>query len=154
MLSILGFSMIIIFMVLIMKKKMTPLTALVLIPVAVASLAGFGPELGTMMKEGVRDIGLTGVMLIFAILYFSLMIDTGLFEPLVNIILKYVGNSPIKTTVGTVMLTTLVSLDGDGSSTYLIVIAAFLPLYKRLKMNPLVLACLVMLTGCIMNILP
>src|ERR1700750_319676 len=98
MLTFLGFVMILIFMVLIMNKKMTPLTALVIVPVTVALFAGFGPELGEMMKNGVKEIALTGVMLIFAILYFSLMIDTGLFEPLVNIILKTVGDNPVKTT--------------------------------------------------------
>ncbi|MDP9961191.1 CitMHS family transporter [Chryseobacterium lathyri] len=154
MLTFLGFLMILIFMVLIMNKKMTPLTALVIVPVTVALFAGFGPELGGMMKNGVKEIALTGVMLIFAILYFSLMIDTGLFEPLVNIILKAVGDNPIKTTIGTAILTTLVSLDGDGSSTYLIVVAAMLPLYKKQGMNPLILTCIIMLAGQIMNILP
>jgi len=154
MLTFLGFLMIIIFMVLIMNKKMTPLTALVIVPVVIALFAGFGPELGDMMKNGVKEIALTGVMLIFAILYFSLMIDTGLFEPLVNIILKTVGDNPIKTTIGTAVLTALVSLDGDGSSTYLIVVAAMLPLYKKQGMNPLVLTCIIMLAGQIMNILP
>ncbi|UWX60483.1 citrate:proton symporter [Chryseobacterium oranimense] len=154
MLTFLGFLMILIFMVLIMNKKMTPLTALVIVPVTIALFAGFGPELGDMMKNGVKEIALTGVMLIFAILYFSLMIDTGLFEPLVNIILKAVGDNPIKTTIGTAVLTALVSLDGDGSSTYLIVVAAMLPLYKKQGMNPLILTCIIMLAGQIMNILP
>lgn len=154
MLTFLGFVMILIFMVLIMNKKMTPLTALVIVPVTVALFAGFGPELGEMMKNGVKEIALTGVMLIFAILYFSLMIDTGLFEPLVNIILKTVGDNPVKTTIGTAVLTALVSLDGDGSSTYLIVVAAMLPLYKKQGMNPLILTCIIMLAGQIMNILP
>lgn len=154
MLTFLGFLMIFIFMILIMNKKMTPLTALVIVPVAIALIAGFGPQLGDMMKNGVKEIALTGVMLIFAILYFSLMIDTGLFEPLVNIILKAVGDNPIKTTIGTAVLTALVSLDGDGSSTYLIVVAAMLPLYKKQGMNPLILTCIIMLAGQIMNILP
>lgn len=154
MLTLLGFLMIIIFMVLIMNKKMTPLTALVIVPVTIALFAGFGPQLGEMMKNGVKEIALTGVMLIFAILYFSLMIDTGLFEPLVNIILKAVGDNPIKTTIGTAVLTALVSLDGDGSSTYLIVVAAMLPLYKKQGINPLILTCIIMLAGQIMNILP
>lgn len=154
MLTFLGFLMIVIFMLLIMLKKMTPITALVIIPVSVALLAGFGPDLGEMMKNGVKEIALTGVMLLFAILYFSLMIDTGLFEPLVNIILKAVGDNPVKTTLGTAILTTLVSLDGDGSSTYIIVVAAMLPLYKKQGINPLVLTCIVMLAGGIMNILP
>ncbi|QWT85408.1 TRAP transporter large permease subunit [Chryseobacterium sp. PCH239] len=154
MLTFLGFLMIFIFMILIMNKKMTPLTALVIVPITIALFAGFGPQLGDMMKNGVKEIALTGVMLIFAILYFSLMIDTGLFEPLVNIILKAVGDNPIKTTIGTAVLTALVSLDGDGSSTYLIVVAAMLPLYKKQGMNPLILTCIIMLAGQIMNILP
>lgn len=154
MLTFLGFLMIFIFMILIMNKKMTPLTALVIVPVTIALFAGFGPQLGDMMRNGVKEIALTGVMLIFAILYFSLMIDTGLFEPLVNIILKAVGDNPIKTTIGTAVLTALVSLDGDGSSTYLIVVAAMLPLYKKQGMNPLILTCIIMLAGQIMNILP
>lgn len=154
MLSLLGFSMIAIFMVLIMKKKLTPLTALVIVPVVIAILAGFGSELGPIMKKGVKEIAFTGVMLVFAILYFSLMIDAGLFKPLVNFILKAVGDNPVKTTIGTAALTTLVSLDGDGSSTYLIVVAALLPLYKKQGMNPLVLTCIIMLAGGIMNILP
>ncbi|KGE15931.1 CitMHS family transporter [Sphingobacterium deserti] len=154
MLSFLGFFMIGLFMLFIMMKKLTPLTALVLIPVAIATLAGYGPDLGPMMKKGVQDIAFTGVMLIFAILYFSLMIDTGLFEPLVRLIRRNVGNDPIKTTLGTVALTTLVSLDGDGSSTYLIVVAALLPVYKKQGIKPLVLTCLIMLSGGIMNILP
>ncbi|WP_419869854.1 CitMHS family transporter [Chryseobacterium sp. CT-SW4] len=154
MLTIIGFLMITVFMILIMNKKMTPLTALVLIPLLIAYIAGFGEELGNMMKDGVNEIALTGVMLIFAILYFSLMIDTGLFEPLVNAIIKAVGDNPVKTTLGTALLTTLVSLDGDGSSTYLIVVAALLPLYKKQGMNPLILTCIIMLAGGIMNILP
>ncbi|WP_316929373.1 CitMHS family transporter [Chryseobacterium daeguense] len=154
MLTILGFSMIVIFMVLIMYKKMTPLTALVLVPVIIAVAAGYSSELGEMTKTGIKEIAMTGVMLIFAILFFSLMIDTWLFEPLVNVILKAVGDNPVKTTVGTAILTTLVSLDGDGSSTYIIVVAAMLPLYKKQGMNPLILTCIVMLAGGIMNILP
>ncbi len=53
MLTFLGFLMIFIFMILIMNKKMTPLTALVIVPVAIALIAGFGPQLGDMMKNGV-----------------------------------------------------------------------------------------------------
>ena len=154
MLTFLGFSMIVIFMLLIMNKKMTPLTALVLVPVIIALLAGFAPELNGMMKDGVKEIGLTGIMLIFAILYFSLMIDTGLFEPLVAVILKLAGDHPVETTLGTALLTILVSLDGDGASTYIIVVAAMLPLYKKQRMNPLVLSRIIMLAGGIMNILP
>jgi len=48
----------------------------------------------------------------------------------------------------------MVSLDGDGSTTYIITIAALLPLYKRYDMNRLYLCCLLMSTSGIMNLTP
>jgi CitMHS family citrate-Mg2+:H+ or citrate-Ca2+:H+ symporter len=154
MLIILGFSMIIVFMYLIMTKRLFPLTALILIPILFAILGGFTADLGSIIMEGVKNIAPTGIMLIFGILFFSIMIDAGLFDPLVNLILKFVKGDPLKIAVGTALLTILVSLDGDGATTYMIVVAAMLPLYKKLGMNPLVLACIIMLGGGVMNILP
>ncbi|OXA88946.1 CitMHS family transporter [Flavobacterium hercynium] len=154
MLTILGFSMIMVFMYLIMTKRLFPLTALILIPILFAIFAGFTADLGSIIMDGVKNIAPTGIMLIFGILFFSIMIDAGLFDPLVNLILKFVKGDPVKIAVGTALLTILVSLDGDGATTYMIVVAAMLPLYKKLGMNPLVLACIIMLGGGVMNILP
>jgi CitMHS family citrate-Mg2+:H+ or citrate-Ca2+:H+ symporter len=42
-----------------------------------------------MMLEGIKKIAPTGVMLMFAILYFGVMIDAGLFDPLVRVILRF-----------------------------------------------------------------
>ncbi|WP_166919888.1 CitMHS family transporter [Flavobacterium poyangense] len=154
MLTILGFSMIMVFMYLIMSKKLFPLTALILIPILFAIFGGFSADLGTIMMDGVKNIAPTGIMLVFGILFFSIMIDAGLFDPLVNLILKLVKGDPVKIALGTALLTVLVSLDGDGATTYMIVVAAMLPLYKKMGMNPLVLACIIMLSGGVMNILP
>ncbi|WP_264530530.1 CitMHS family transporter [Flavobacterium sp. N502540] len=154
MLTILGFSMIIVFMYLIMTKRLFPLTALILIPILFAIFGGFTADLGSIIMEGVKNIAPTGIMLIFGILFFSIMIDAGLFDPLVNLILKFVKGDPVKIALGTAFLTVLVSLDGDGATTYMIVVAAMLPLYKKLGMNPLVLSCIIMLGGGVMNILP
>lgn len=154
MLTILGFAMIIVFMYLIMSKKLFPLTALILIPIIFALFGGFASDIGTIVMDGLKNIAPTGVMLIFGILFFSIMIDAGLFDPLVNLILKQVKGDPVKIAFGTAVLTVLVSLDGDGATTYMIVVAAMLPLYKKLGMNPLVLSCIIMLGGGVMNILP
>lgn len=56
--------------------------------------------------------------------------------------------------MATAIITILVGLDGDGSSTFMISISAMLPLYKRLGMNRLVLACVVALAAGVMNIIP
>lgn len=153
-LTILAFGMIVVFMTLIMTKRLSVLTALILVPIVFGLIGGFGSGLGPMMLEGVRAIAPTGIMLAFAIIYFGLMIDVGLFEPVVRVVVRLVDGDPVKTVVGTAVLALTVSLDGDGSTTYLIVTAAMLPLYQRLGLSRLVLASVIMQAGGIMNILP
>ena len=154
MLTVLAFTMVIVFMTLIMTKRVSPLIALILVPIAFGIIGGFWKELGPMMLDGIRNLAPTGVMLMFAILYFGIMIDAGLFEPFVQTILRLVRGDPMKIVVGTAALALLVSLDGDGSTTYMITVAAMLPLYRRLGIRPLVLACVTMMAGGVMNILP
>ena len=154
MLTILAFGMVLVFMTLIMTRKLSPLTALILVPIAFGVLAGFAGSLGAMMLAGIVKIAPTGIMLTFAILYFAIMIDAGLFEPAVTALVRVVGDDPVRVVVGTAVLALVVSLDGDGSTTYMITAAAMLPLYRRLGIRPLVLACVTMLAGGVMNILP
>jgi CitMHS family citrate-Mg2+:H+ or citrate-Ca2+:H+ symporter len=153
-LTLLAYALIVVFMALIMTKRLSVLTALTLVPIAFGLLAGFGWELGPMMLEGIKALAPTGVMLTFAILYFGIMIDAGLFDPVVRLVVRLVGGDPSRIVVGTAALALVVSLDGDGSTTYLITTSAMLPLYVRLKMDRLVLASVIMQAGGIMNILP
>lgn len=153
-LTLLAYTLIVTFMALIMTKRLSVITALVLVPVAFGLLGGFGAKLGPMMLDGVKALAPTGVMLAFAILYFGLMIDAGLFDPVVKLVVRLVGGDPAKIVVGTAALALFVSLDGDGSTTYLITTTALLPLYVRLKMDRLILASVIMQAGGVMNILP
>ena len=153
-LTLLGFGMVITFMTLIMTKRLSPLVALILVPIIFALLGGFGSGIDKMMLDGIRKIAPTGVMLMFAILYFGVMIDAGLFDPIVGRILRAVKGDPLKIVVGTTVLALVISLDGDGSTTYMIVVASMLPLYRRLKMNALSMTCLAMLASGVMNLTP
>ncbi|WP_050184293.1 CitMHS family transporter [Domibacillus robiginosus] len=154
MLAILGFSMVAVFMYLIMSGKLSALIALMIVPAAFALFAGFGSELGEMALTGITDLAPTGVMLMFAILYFGIMIDAGLFDPVVGKILKAVKGDPMKIVVGTAVLAMIVSLDGDGTTTYMITISAMLPLYQRLKMNPLILPAVALMACGVTNLTP
>lgn len=154
MLTALAFGMVIVFMALIMTKRLSPITALIIVPVVFGMLGGFTKGLGPMMLAGVTKLAPTGVMLTFAILYFAIMIEAGLFDPIVRAIVRVVHGDPMKIVVGTAVLALLVSLDGDGSTTYMITTAAMLPLYRRLGIRPLILACVTMMAGGVMNILP
>jgi len=106
------------------------------------------------MLDGVKALAPTAVMLLFAILFFSIMIDVGLFEPVVQTVVRLVKGDPVRILVGTSILTLLVSLDGDGSTTFLIVTSALMPLYKRLGLSRLMAASVMMQASGVMNILP
>ncbi|MGR6920051.1 CitMHS family transporter [[Actinomadura] parvosata] len=154
MIAILGFLTIGLFLVLTMTRRVSVLTALVLVPVATALAGGFASGMGPMILEGLGKVAPTGIMIAFAVLYFSLMIDSGLFDPLIRGILRLAKDDPLRIAVGTAVLTMCVALDGDGASTFLITVSALLPVYKRLGMSPLVLTGVVALGAGVMNMVP
>lgn len=149
-----GFVMVVSFVVILMTRRLSALTALVLVPAVFALAAGFGPNLGTMVVDAMRTLAPTAVMLIFAMLYFMVMTDAGMFDPLAKAVVRAVGGDPAKVFIGTVALGFLVALDGDGATVYMIVLSALLPIYKRLGLSiPMVAALLLHCTG-LGNMLP
>lgn len=154
MLTILGFTMIATFLVLIMLKKMSPIAALVLIPALFCVFVGKGAKLGDYVIDGVTSLAPTAAMLMFAIVYFGVMIDVGLFDPIVRGILKFCKADPLRIVVGTAVLAAIVSLDGDGSTTFMITVSAMYPLYKRLKMSLVVMTGVAAMANGVMNTLP
>src|SRR5215207_519878 len=138
----------------IMTKRLSVLVALILIPTVAGLLAGAGADLGKMMLDGIGRVAPVGVMIIFAVLYFGLMLDVGLFDPMINRLLRFVKGDPLKVVLATAILTMAVSLDGDGATTFLITVSAMLPLYQRLGMSRLVLSGIVALSAGVMNIIP
>src|SRR5436190_299266 len=146
MLSLSGFLIIFGFIYLITTRKMAAFTALVILPVLVALFGGFAPELGTMMLTGVSTIAPTAVMMMFAIIYFGIMADVGLFDSLIIKILHTVKGDPLKIIIGTVILAMIASLEGEGAVVFMIVCAALLPIYQKLHINPVILAVI-----CVMD---
>ena len=161
MLIVLGFVMIAVFMYLILSKRLTPVVGLILVPVVFGIIA---VQLGVadIVEDGVagavmdaiKSFAPTAALLFFAIIYFGLMIDVGLFDPLIRLILRLVGNSPVRLVIGTAVLAGLVSLDGDGSTTFIITVSALLPIYLKLGMSPVVLTVVANLANGVLNIVP
>lgn len=155
MLALLGFATIIVFLALILTKRLSVITALVVVPIVFGLLAGVGvKELSEMMLAGIKQVAPTGILLFFAVLFFAVMLDVGLFDPVIAFIIKQVKGDPLKVVMGTAILTMIVHLDGDGTATFMIVISAFLPVYKELKMNRLILAGIVALSVGPLHLVP
>lgn len=155
MLAFLGFSTIAVFLILIMSKRMSVMTALVLTPVVFGFIAGFNAtDLGKFALDGIKQVAPTGILLMFAVLYFATMLDAGLFDPVIAFIIKSVKGDPLKVIMGTAILTMIVHLDGDGTATFMIVLSAFLPIYKALKINRLILSSIVALSVGPLHLVP
>ncbi|MGM0213684.1 CitMHS family transporter [Enterococcus sp. AZ109] len=158
-LTVLSYLMIIVFMFVIMKKKMSPFTSLVIVPLIftlIAMVAGVAEEgnIGDFVLEGISTTSTTGIMLLFAILYFSIMLDAGLFDPITKKMIHFAKGDPMKVLMATSVVAAAVSLNGDGTTTTLICCSAFIPIYKKLNMKMMNLGVLIILQNTIMNLLP
>lgn len=155
MLSIIGLITIVVIVALLISGKVSPIVGLVLVPIAGAFAAGFGFEqIGGFFTDGTTKVAGVAIMFIFAILFFGIMQDVGLFDPLINKMIAISRGNVIAVAVATVIIAAIAHLDGSGASTFLITIPALLPLYKRLKMNPYLLLMLVGTAAAIMNMVP
>ncbi len=155
MITALGFGLMFLIVTLILLRRISPLVAFVTLPVIASALAGFGlGEIGKFITEGLKAVAPTATLFIFAILYFGVMRERGLFAPLVNFLLRSTGGKPLAVAVVTVAVTAVTHLDGIGAATFLLVIPALLPLYLRLGMKREMLLCLVVLSAGVMNMVP
>lgn len=141
MLTILGFLTIAALLAAILSRKMSPLMALIAIPVASALAGGFGLRTAAFIVHGIQSVASVVGMFIFAILYFGIMTDAGMLDPIIDKILRAAGSNPTRIVMGTSLLALLVHLDGSGAVTFLITIPVMLPVYERLGMDKRVLAC-------------
>jgi CitMHS family citrate-Mg2+:H+ or citrate-Ca2+:H+ symporter len=154
MLMLLSFLMLACFIYFLMSKRLSALTALILIPTAFALIGGFQADLGKYVIDGLKMVAPNGVLMIFAMLYFLTMTEAGMFDPLVSKIVKAVRGDPVKIFVGTVLLAFIVALDGDGATIYMIVLSAFLPIYKRLGLSLPMVCCLLLQVAGLGNMVP
>src|ERR687886_876876 len=111
MLIFLGFSMIAVFMYLILTKRLAPTLALILVPLifsVVVSATGVAEPgqkgIVDSIMASLKDFAPTATLLFFAIIFFGTMIDVGLFDPLIRFVLKAVRNDPVRLVVFTALL--------------------------------------------------
>jgi len=161
-LTVMAYLMLATFMFVIMRKKMSPFTALVMVPLVfsiITLVLGInktdGPaNIGDFVLDGISQTSNTGIMILFAILFFSIMLDVGLFDPVTEKMIHFAKGDPMRVLIGTAVVAAVISLNGDGTTTTLITCSAFIPIYKKLDMKMMNLAVLIILQNTILNLLP
>lgn len=154
-LTIVGLTIIFTIVGLLIWGKISPIVGMILVPVVGALAAGFGFEdLREFFESGAGQVTNVVIMFIFAILYFSIMQDSGLFNPLVRGMILITKGNVIVVAVGTAVVGTFAQLDGAGATTFLLTIPALLPLYRELHMSKYLLLLLIATSAGIMNMVP
>jgi CitMHS family citrate-Mg2+:H+ or citrate-Ca2+:H+ symporter len=154
MLTWLGLLAIVTLVALILFRVTSVLVALALVPVAFAIAGGMWREVGGFAFEGIKGVLPVAALLAFAVIYFGVMNDAGLFQPAIRALVRGAGRDPVKIALGTAAIATIAHLDGAGASTFLVTIPALLPLYRAAGMDPGALTCVTALAAGTMNILP
>lgn len=150
-----GFLTIGVILALLLSNRVAAVVALAGVPIVFALIAGFGPaEIGEFVADGLGGVVGVTVMFVFAITYFGVMRDAGLFDPVIRRIVRWAGSAPVTICLATTVLAMVAHLDGAGATTFLITIPAMLPLFDRLGMSRLTLSVCVGLGAGTMNLLP
>lgn len=155
MLTIIGLLIIIVIVALLMTGKTSPIVAMAVVPLIGALVAGFSvTEISGFFEAGLTRVSRVAAMFLFAILFFSILKELHVFDPMIKAMLAATGGNVIVVAVMTALIAAFVHLDGSGATSFLIVIPALLPLYKRLGMSPYLMLLLMAGSMGVMNMVP
>ncbi|MEX3563259.1 SLC13 family permease [Corynebacterium phoceense] len=154
-LTLMGLVIIFLTVGILIRGKTNPIVPMTLVPVAGALLCGYGlGEISDFFSSGLESVMNVVVMFIFAIIFFGILQDVGLFVPVIRALIRATRGNVIAVTMGTAAIAIVAHLDGSGSTTFLLTIPALLPLYKALRMSRYILITIVALSASVMNMLP
>lgn len=155
MLTLIGLLIIITIVALLMTGKSNPILAMSIIPLIGALIAGFSiSEISTFFEAGMMKVTKVAVMFLFAILFFSILKELHIFDPMIRHLVKLTRGNVVLVAMMTALIAAIVHLDGSGAATFLIIIPALLPLYKKLGMSPYLMLLLMAGSMGIMNMVP
>ena len=85
MLSVIGFVLMAVLMVVLIKSWVSPPVAFIGLPLIAAVIAGFSAEeIGGFIGTGMKSMLSTAILFVFSISYFTLMDEIGLFDPIIK----------------------------------------------------------------------
>lgn len=157
--TIVGIIMLAIIIIGITTKKISFPIATSAIPIAVAGLfLGFNvPDIDKFLQPAISSMFVkTAFMLLFAMLYFNMVSESGMFDTIVNKILditKDKMNVYVAMTL-TVIVSSVAMLSANVATTYIIAFPTLVPLYKKLKLDRKYLLILTTSAIAMMSFIP
>lgn len=176
MLTVVGFLMLIVLVVLLLRAKISLPPIFIIVPIVACLICGFSGVLtktaadGTVttikgivpilsaidgyISSGLKSVLNTVALFCFAVIYFQVLNDVGMFDVIVNKIMKFLGNKVEIVMLIACLVATISHLDGSGATTMLVTIPMMLPIFKKMKISPLALCLIAGLASGAMNMTP
>lgn len=152
MVALIGLIMFIVSAFLALSKKMHLMVPFIVVPVIAGMLCGYSfNEVMGFAASGVSGTFNSVLLCIFAVLYFSVLSETGMFDIIVNKLVGITKGNIYIVMVVTIVVAFIGHLDGAYNTTYLIAIPALAPLYKKLNIDRRCLVLLVSLAAAPMT---
>ena len=157
--GILGFLTIAAIVVTLFKSKTLPSIAFIVFHTILAVILVIGgyydfEQVGKLIKSGFSSTSPTAALFVFSVLYFGIMTDAGMFDVIIDKLMKLVGDNVIGVSVMTAVIALIGHLDGGGASTFCIVVPAMLPVYKKMHMRPTSMLTVSVLAMGVLNLMP
>ncbi|WFR57647.1 SLC13 family permease [Anaerocolumna sp. AGMB13025] len=155
MLAIVGFIMIGILIVALVKFNCLPITVFSTLPLIAALIVGSGVSGSmTMLAKGIIQVLPTAALFVGSITYFGIMNDVGLFDRPISMLSKRIKPNVFSVLAIASSVAMIAHLDGSGVATLLITVPAFLPIVKGLKIRVMPFSFIVTMCIGVMNFLP
>ena len=158
-LAMLGFATVIVIITLLLRNVTVPSLAFVSVSTVTAVILVLTrtftlDEMAGYIKAGVNGVNSTAILFIFSVLFFGIMTDAGMFDTIINALMKKVGNNVVGVALMSCVIAMIAHLDGSGAATFLITVPAMLPVYKRLHMRRETLLLICVTAMGVMNLMP
>lgn len=154
-LTVLSFLTIAALITLLVRRKAVPMVILIVVPIVSGLLCGYNmSELSDLAFKGIGSMIKTFVMIMFSITFFSTMMDNGVFDVVINYILKRIHLNVWSVMLLTGVISCLTHLDGSAVTTYIITFSLMIPLFKKFNMRMTTLLGIGVLFSGVMNMVP
>lgn len=147
--------MLLIVVVLLLTGKVSLPPIFIVVPVVACIICGFNlGDINKFIGTGLTSVLNTVALFTFAVLFFSILNDVGMFDVIVSKMMRYLGNKVEMVMFITCLVATISHLDGSGATTMLVTIPMMLPIYKKMNIKPQALLLLAALCSGSMNMTP
>lgn len=155
MVTMVGAVMLAVIVVLLITNKVSIIPVFGILPIIAALVLGFTlKDIQGFMNDGFKSVLNTVVLFSFAVMFFSLLSEVGMFDVIVNKVMKYLGNNVLAVMYVACFVTIISHLDGSGATTALVTIPTMLPIFKKMKIRSICIVAIMSIMSGAMNVTP